>query len=289
MVEFIIERYNYWIAIILMMTGLYIVFSRGNLVKKIIGLNIFQTSVFIYYISIGKVDGGTAPIFLGGHGDGEHGQGDHGEGDHGEAGHNENGHGDGHGAESTSAPDKINDHAVQTAQSLHQSSQTANDIAHGAPGSTAQLSNESLHTLGGDLAHNATKNVLASEPFSEASANLTLDVSEGAKTLAKELTNHVDGAHAGTIADLAGDGVEHGVAHNAVNGAEILYSNPLPHVLILTAIVVGVATTAVGLALAVRIREAYGTIEEDELEVADDIAEFGEEASIANPPAGEAA
>ena len=57
--------------------------------------------------------------------------------------------------------------------------------------------------------------------------------------------------------------------------AEVIYTNPLPHVLILTAIVVGVATTAVGLALAVRIREAYGTIEEDELEAADDISEFG--------------
>jgi multicomponent Na+:H+ antiporter subunit C len=44
-----------------------------------------------------------------------------------------------------------------------------------------------------------------------------------------------------------------------------LYSNPLPHVLILTAIVVGVATTALGLALVVRIREAYGTVEEDEI------------------------
>jgi multicomponent Na+:H+ antiporter subunit C len=43
------------------------------------------------------------------------------------------------------------------------------------------------------------------------------------------------------------------------------YSNPLPHVLILTAIVVGVATTALGLALIVRIKEAYGTVEEDEL------------------------
>ena len=43
------------------------------------------------------------------------------------------------------------------------------------------------------------------------------------------------------------------------------YSNPLPHVLILTAIVVGVATLALGLALAVRIREAYGSIEEDEI------------------------
>ena len=43
------------------------------------------------------------------------------------------------------------------------------------------------------------------------------------------------------------------------------YSNPLPHVLILTAIVVGVATTALGLALVLRIREAYGTVEEDDL------------------------
>ena len=45
-----------------------------------------------------------------------------------------------------------------------------------------------------------------------------------------------------------------------------VYSNPLPHVLILTAIVVGVATTALGLALVVRIREAYGSVDEDELE-----------------------
>ncbi|MEX0644017.1 MAG: NADH-quinone oxidoreductase subunit K, partial [Parvularculaceae bacterium] len=62
---FIIERYNYWIFIVLMMMGLYIVIARGNLVKKIVGLNIFQTSVFIYYISIGKIAGGTAPIIIG--------------------------------------------------------------------------------------------------------------------------------------------------------------------------------------------------------------------------------
>ena len=104
--------YNYWIAVILMMTGFYIVISSGNLIKKIIGLNIFQVSVFLFYISMGKITGGTAPI----------------------------------------------------------------------------------------------------------------------KT---------DGAS--------------------------IYSNPLPHVLILTAIVVGVATTALGLSLVVRIKEAYGTIEEDEI------------------------
>ncbi len=104
--------YNYWIVIVLMMIGFYATIARGNLIKKIIGLNIFQTSVFYLYISMGKVSGGTAPI--------------------------------------------------------------------------------------------------------------------------------------------VGDGITS-------------YSNPLPHVLILTAIVVGVATTALGLALVVRINEAYGTIEEDDI------------------------
>ncbi len=105
--------YNYWVVVVLMMIGLYVVVASGNLIKKIVGLNIFQTSVFILYISIGKLKGGTAPILM-------------------------------------------------------------------------------------------------EDPAS--------------------------------------------------------YSNPLPHVLILTAIVVGVATTALGLALAVRIYGAYGTIEEDEIE-----------------------
>ena len=106
-------HYNYWMVIILMMIGLYITISRGNLVKKIVGLNIFQSSVFMLYISMGKVAGGTAPIITGN-------------------------------------PDEV-------------------------------------------------------------------------------------------------------------------YSNPLPHVLILTAIVVGISTTALALALVVRIREAFGTIEEDEI------------------------
>lgn len=109
--------FNYWAVIFLMMTGFYILIARGNLVKKLIGLNIFQASVFILYISLGKISSGTPPYLI--------------------------------------------------------------------------------------------------------------------------------------------------------SGAEgVLYSNPIPHVLILTAIVVGVATTAVGLALTVRIKEAYGTIEEDEIEEA---------------------
>lgn len=108
--------YNYWVVVVLMMIGFYIVIAHGNLIKKIVGLIIFQTSVFIFYISMAKVDGGTAPI-----------------------------------------------------------------------------------------------------------------LAEGIK----------------------------------------LYSNPLPHVLILTAIVVGIATTALALALAVRIKEAYGSIEEEEIQMKD--------------------
>ena len=54
--------YNYWVVIFLMMTGFYVVIERGNLVKKVIGLNIFQISVFLLYITMGKVRGGTAPI-----------------------------------------------------------------------------------------------------------------------------------------------------------------------------------------------------------------------------------
>lgn len=62
----LIGLFNHWIVIVLMMIGLYIVIAHGNLIKKIIGLTIFQTSVFIFYISIAKVDGGTAPILVDG-------------------------------------------------------------------------------------------------------------------------------------------------------------------------------------------------------------------------------
>ena len=116
MIEQLAGSWNYIIVVILMMTGLFIVIARTNLIKKLVGLSIFQTSVFIFYISLGKVAGGTAPI--------------------------------------------------------------------------------------------------------------------------------LDG------------------------NPDTLYSNPLPHVLILTAIVVGVATTALGLALILRINEAFGSIEEDEIIVA---------------------
>ena len=152
--------YNYWVVIILMMAGLYILIARHNLVKKLIGLSIFQTSIFYLYISIGKVSGGTAPILLNMPAHGSH-------------------------AEKTGA---------------------ATDVA--------------------------------------------TDVATGLATNASEVT-------AAAVQSL--------VSPAATGGESILYSNPLTHVLILTAIVVGVATTALGLALIVRINEAYGSIEEDEI------------------------
>ena len=54
--------FNYWVAVILVMIGLYLVMASDNLVKKLVGLNIFQTAVFLVYITVGKVEGGTAPI-----------------------------------------------------------------------------------------------------------------------------------------------------------------------------------------------------------------------------------
>ena len=140
MLEVLVERFNYIPIIILMMTGLYVIIATGNLVKRLVGLSLFQTSVFLLYITIGKVFGGQPPII--------------------------------------------------------------SDAGHG---------------------------------------------------------------------EEAGHGAETAAGH----AAEVAYSNPLPHVLILTAIVVGVATLAVGLALVVRIREAYGTIEDDALNAADYSLETG--------------
>ena len=55
-------HYNYWVVIALTMLGMYVIMANPNLVKKIIGLNIFQTAVFILYISVAELEGGTAPI-----------------------------------------------------------------------------------------------------------------------------------------------------------------------------------------------------------------------------------
>ncbi|MBT7643026.1 MAG: cation:proton antiporter subunit C [Rhodobiaceae bacterium] len=64
-IEQLLGQWNYYLVIVLMMIGFYGVIARGNMVKKIVGLNIFQTSVFMLYISMGKVAQGTAPILTG--------------------------------------------------------------------------------------------------------------------------------------------------------------------------------------------------------------------------------
>ena len=176
--------YSYWIVIFLMMTGFYIVIARENLIKTIIGLNIFQTSVFLLYITMGRVTGGTAPILQGG------------------GGHDDHGH-DKHGGE-----------AIQ-----HGGEKGAEVIEHGEHGSIIVD-----HAVG--------------------QAGFTEDV-------------------AATAGHAVGHAAEHATGGAAYEG--VLYSNPLPSVLMLTAIVVGIATTALALALIVRIREEYGTIEEDEI------------------------
>lgn len=173
---------NYWVVILLMMTGFYIVIGQRNLIKSIIGLNIFQTSVFLLYITMGKVRGGTAPIIQGDpHGHDHHAEDHHGGDHHAAADHGGHGH----------AADALTDSA-----------------GHG-PGVDPGITPDHEIASGHDIA-----------------------------------SGH-------------GDHVE--------SVAEVLYSNPLPSVLMLTAIVVGIATTALALSLIVRIREGYGTIEEDEI------------------------
>ena len=55
--------YYYWVFAILLMTGFYAVIAKINLIKKLVGLSLFQAAVFLLYITMGKVEGGTAPIF----------------------------------------------------------------------------------------------------------------------------------------------------------------------------------------------------------------------------------
>jgi multicomponent Na+:H+ antiporter subunit C len=159
MLELLSERFIYIPIIVLMMTGLYVVVATGNLIKRLVGLSLFQTAVCLLYIAVAKVFGGAPPILPATHGE---------------------------------------DHAAPDAAAGE----------HGADAAVAAHGAEAEHAV-------------------------------------------VDLAHAAETAHAA------------------IYSNPLPHVLILTAIVVGVATLAVGLALVVRIQEAYGTIEDEALNAAD--------------------
>jgi len=70
MFEHIIPKYNYWIYITLMMIGLYAMISKNNLIKKIIGMNIFQTAIILFYVSMGAKRGATIPIIEHSHGHG---------------------------------------------------------------------------------------------------------------------------------------------------------------------------------------------------------------------------
>ncbi len=162
--------YNYWIVIFLMMTGFFIVISRKNMIKTVIGLNIFQTSVFLLYITMGKVNNGTAPILR---------------------------------PEDAHHDDHSHDHA---GEADHASQIFLDQIADHTPAQNVSAGSEPAIAL---------------------------------EALAETGTN------------------------------DVIYSNPLPSVLMLTAIVVGIATTALALALIVRIREDYGTIEEDEILILD--------------------
>ncbi len=58
----IVGKYNYWLYIVLMMIGLYGMIAKNNLIKKLVGMNIFQTAIILFYISIGYKKGGTLPI-----------------------------------------------------------------------------------------------------------------------------------------------------------------------------------------------------------------------------------
>ena len=68
LLSFVIAKYNYWVVVLLIMIGLYAMIAKNNLVKKIIGMNIFQTAIILFYISIGAKKGATIPIIFGEHG-----------------------------------------------------------------------------------------------------------------------------------------------------------------------------------------------------------------------------
>jgi len=60
-----LSLYNYWVYIFILVVGLYAVLAKGNYVKRMIGLGVFQAAVFLLFISMDKIDGGTGPVFRG--------------------------------------------------------------------------------------------------------------------------------------------------------------------------------------------------------------------------------
>ncbi|MCG8615325.1 MAG: cation:proton antiporter subunit C [Desulfobacterales bacterium] len=70
LLDLIVDKYNYWLYIVLMMIGLYAMIAKNNLIKKLVGMNIFQTAIILFYVSIGYKRGATIPIIQGDHGHG---------------------------------------------------------------------------------------------------------------------------------------------------------------------------------------------------------------------------
>ena len=66
--DLLLTNYNYWIYAVIMMIGLYAMLAKNNLIKKIIGMGVFQTGIIVFYVSIGAKRGGTIPIIEHGHG-----------------------------------------------------------------------------------------------------------------------------------------------------------------------------------------------------------------------------
>jgi len=67
--DFIISKYNYWMYIIIMMIGFYAMIAKTNLAKKVVGMNIFQTAIILFFISTASKKGATIPIIQHGHGE----------------------------------------------------------------------------------------------------------------------------------------------------------------------------------------------------------------------------
>ncbi|WP_457551748.1 cation:proton antiporter subunit C [Desulfobacula sp.] len=63
----IVAKYNYWLYVILMMIGLYAMIAKNNLIKKLVGMNIFQTAIILFYLSIGYKKDATLPIIEAAH------------------------------------------------------------------------------------------------------------------------------------------------------------------------------------------------------------------------------
>lgn len=288
MLSSLASSYNYYIVVILMMIGLYAVFASGNMVKRLVGLGVFQAAVFLFYITLGKVAGGQPPILpekdkkadasyatvydVGGVAEAparlvlevdasgvvsatEY---------------------DGASSDGASSPAPADEDRAPAVEAV---SDASTDDTQGASGSPSEETVAVSPDLDGDMSADGGALVERDAPLGvvEAQAGDASPAQRAAvqANVVEPLT--VSEASEGAPA-LGGAPTEGPVGRNGDAKAEVLYSNPLPHVLILTAIVVGVATLSVGLALVVRIRETYGSIEEADINLADhdvDVREAG--------------